>query len=43
MNHDKMNRQNIKSIIKNRLKNINRNNIRQRFKISVYFLNYNVA
>ena len=43
MNRDEMNRQNIKSIIKDRLKNISRNNIKQRFKIFVHFLNHNAA
>ena len=43
MNRDEINRQNIKSIIKNRLKNINRNNIKQKVKISIHFLNHNIV
>ena len=43
MNRIEMNRQSIKLIIKNRLKNINRNNIKQRFKIFVHLLNHNAA
>ena len=43
MNDDEINQQSIKSIIKNRLRNINRKNIKQKFKIFVYFLNYNAA
>ena len=43
MNRDKINRQNIKLIIKDKLRNINRNNIKQKFKIFVYSLNYNIA
>ena len=38
-----MNRQNIKPIIENRLENINRNNIKKKFKIFVHFLNHNIA
>ena len=38
-----MSRQNIKSIIKNQLRNINRNNVKQKFEIFVHFLNYNAV